>query len=122
LKQRETDKTYNIHKATALVTAGWVACAAMMTIGGAANAQSVLDSVKSKGKITVATEVAYPPMEYLEGGKVVGYGKGILDLVVADRVIFMDQGQIIEENNPKQFFEAPENARTQKFLKQVLVH
>ena len=36
--------TYNIRKATALVTAGWVACAAMMTIGGAANAQSVLDS------------------------------------------------------------------------------
>jgi len=41
---------------------------------------------------------------------------------IADRVIFMDQGQIIEENNPQQFFEAPENARTQKFLKQVLVH
>ena len=101
--------TYNIGKATALVTAGWVACAAMMTIGGAANAQSVLDSVKSKGKITVATEVAYPPMEYLEGGKVVGYGKDVLDLVVADRLIFMDQGQTIVENNPKQFLEAPEN-------------
>jgi ABC-type polar amino acid transport system ATPase subunit len=41
---------------------------------------------------------------------------------IADRVIFMDQGQIIEENDPKQFFEAPENARTQNFLKQVLVH
>ena len=41
---------------------------------------------------------------------------------IADRVIFMDQGQIIEENNPRQFFEAPENARPQKFLKQVLVH
>ena len=114
--------TYHIRKATAWVIARWVACAAMITIGGAANAQSVLDSVKSKGKITVATKVAYPPMEYLEGDKVVGYRKDILDLVVADRVIFMDQGQIIEENNPKQFFEAPENAQTQKFLKQVLVH
>ena len=40
--------TYNIRMATALVTAGWVACAAMMMIGGAANAQSVLDSVKTK--------------------------------------------------------------------------
>ena len=48
-------------------------------------------------------------MEYLEGGKVVGYGKDVLDLVVADRLIFMDQGQIILENNPKQFLEAPEN-------------
>ena len=36
--------TYNIRMATALVTAGWVACAAMMMIGGAVNAQSVLDS------------------------------------------------------------------------------
>ncbi|MDA8723950.1 transporter substrate-binding domain-containing protein [Alphaproteobacteria bacterium] len=86
--------TYNIGKATALVTAGWVACAAMMTIGGAANAQSVLDSVKSKGKITVATEVAYPPMEYLEGGKVVGYGKDILDLVVADMKVELEQLQL----------------------------
>src|SRR6056300_1160707 len=86
--------TYNIRKATALVTAGWVTCAAMMTIGGAANAQSVLDSVKSKGKITVATEVAYPPMEYLEGGKVVGYGKDILDLVVADMKVELEQLQL----------------------------
>ena len=86
--------TYNIRKATALVTAGWVTCAAMMMIGGAANAQSVLDSVKSKGKITVATEVAYPPMEYLEGGKVVGYGKDILDLVVADMKVELEQLQL----------------------------
>lgn len=86
--------TYNTRKATALVTAGWVACAAMMAIGGTANAQSVLDSVKSKGKITVATEVAYPPMEYLEGGKVVGYGKDILDLVVADMKVELEQLQL----------------------------
>jgi hypothetical protein len=37
-------------------------------------------------------------------------------------VIFTGQCIIIEENNPKQFFEAPENACTQKFLKQVFVH
>ena len=41
---------------------------------------------------------------------------------VADRVIFMDQGQIVEENNPNEFFDAPQNERTQKFLKQVLAH
>ena len=85
---------YDIRKVTALVTAGWVACAAMVTTGGTANAQSVLDSVNSKGKITVATEVAYPPMEYLEGGKVVGYGKDILDLVVADMKVELEQLQL----------------------------
>jgi ABC-type polar amino acid transport system ATPase subunit len=41
---------------------------------------------------------------------------------IADRVIFTGQCMIIEENNPKQFFEASENACAQNFLKQVLVH
>ncbi|MBU2864840.1 amino acid ABC transporter ATP-binding protein [Reinekea marina] len=41
---------------------------------------------------------------------------------VADRVIFMDAGQIIEENNPEDFFERPENDRTKLFLSQILGH
>ena len=39
---------------------------------------------------------------------------------VADRVIFMDQGEIIEEAEPKIFFEAPKSMRTRKFLEQIL--
>ncbi|MFK7848290.1 MAG: transporter substrate-binding domain-containing protein [Rhodothermales bacterium] len=57
-------------------------------------AQSVLSSVTSEGKITVATEVAYPPMEFLEDGKVVGYGKDILDFVVADIGVELEQLQL----------------------------
>jgi general L-amino acid transport system ATP-binding protein len=41
---------------------------------------------------------------------------------VADRVIFMDEGKIIESNEPKAFFENPQSERTIKFLSQVLVH
>ncbi len=41
---------------------------------------------------------------------------------VADRVIFMDQGQIVEENAPAAFFTDPQNPRTQLFLSQVLGH
>lgn len=41
---------------------------------------------------------------------------------VADRVIFMDQGQIVEENDPASFFENPQHDRTKKFLEQVLQH
>lgn len=41
---------------------------------------------------------------------------------VADRVIFMDQGEIVEEGTPTDFFGAPKNERTQKFLKQILSH
>ncbi len=41
---------------------------------------------------------------------------------VADRVIFMDAGQIIEENDPETFFTSPSNERTRLFLDQVLTH
>ena len=41
---------------------------------------------------------------------------------VADRVIFMDQGQIIEENSPENFFSAPKSPRTQMFLNQLIQH
>ena len=39
---------------------------------------------------------------------------------VADRVIFMDEGKMIEENTPKELFEHPNNPRTQLFLSKVL--
>ena len=39
---------------------------------------------------------------------------------VANRVIFMDQGQIIEQNSPKEFFENPKSERTKLFLSQIL--
>jgi len=41
---------------------------------------------------------------------------------VANRVIFMDEGQIIEENEPLAFFENPQNDRTKLFLSQILAH
>ena len=39
---------------------------------------------------------------------------------VADRVIFMDEGQIVEEGTPEQIFGSPQHARTQGFLSKVL--
>ena len=39
---------------------------------------------------------------------------------VATRVLFMDEGKICEENNPKDFFANPQNARLQEFLSKVL--
>ena len=41
---------------------------------------------------------------------------------VADRVIFMDQGQIVEENEPTEFFDNPQSDRLQLFLEQILDH
>jgi general L-amino acid transport system ATP-binding protein len=41
---------------------------------------------------------------------------------VADRVIFMDGGQIVEENDPETFFNNPESDRLKLFLEQILAH
>jgi general L-amino acid transport system ATP-binding protein len=41
---------------------------------------------------------------------------------VANRVIFMDGGEIIEENEPEQFFHNPQSSRTKLFLSQILHH
>jgi ABC-type methionine transport system ATPase subunit len=39
---------------------------------------------------------------------------------VGDRILFIDQGVILEEGSPSQIFTAPSNPRTQRFLSQVL--
>ena len=39
---------------------------------------------------------------------------------VADRVVFMDDGQILEEGTPDHFFENPENPRCRDFLSKIL--
>ena len=41
---------------------------------------------------------------------------------VANRVIFMDAGQIVEQNEPEEFFNNPKSERTQLFLSQILGH
>ena len=41
---------------------------------------------------------------------------------VANRVIFMDAGQIVEQNEPEEFFNNPQNERTKLFLSQILGH
>ena len=41
---------------------------------------------------------------------------------VANRVIFMDEGEIIEQKEPESFFSNPEHERTKLFLSQILAH
>ena len=40
----------------------------------------------------------------------------------ADKIIFMDEGKILEENIPSNFFKNPKTHRSKKFLDQVLNH
>lgn len=41
---------------------------------------------------------------------------------VSDRILFMDQGIVLEENNPKDFFSQPKEERTRQFLNRVIQH
>ncbi|MFK2823121.1 amino acid ABC transporter ATP-binding protein [Arcobacter sp. YIC-80] len=41
---------------------------------------------------------------------------------VGDRIVFMDEGIIVEENTPSEFFNNPESPRAKKFLNEILVH
>lgn len=48
------------------------------------HAEGLLAKIKKEGKLTVGTEAAFEPFEFVKNGKIVGYGKDILDLIVAD--------------------------------------
>lgn len=57
----------------------------------AAPAQETLAHIKESGVATVGTEAAFPPFEFVEDGKIVGYGKDILDVVVAELGVELEQ-------------------------------
>jgi general L-amino acid transport system ATP-binding protein len=78
---------------------------------------SALDPEMIKEVLDVMVELAKEGMTMLCVTHEMGFAK-----TVADRVIFMDQGQIIEENAPEPFFNDPQSERTRLFLSQILGH
>jgi general L-amino acid transport system ATP-binding protein len=78
---------------------------------------SALDPEMIKEVLDVMIELAETGMTML----VVTHEMGFANKV-ADRVIFMDEGEIIEQNEPSTFFTKPINKRTKLFLSQILNH
>lgn len=78
---------------------------------------SALDPEMVREVLDVMVELAHEGMTMLCVTHEMGFAKQ-----VADRVIFMDRGQIIEENVPEQFFDHPQSERTKLFLSQILQH
>ncbi len=78
---------------------------------------SALDPEMIKEVLDVMIQLAKSGMTMLVVTHEMGFAK-----TVANRVIFMDEGEIIEENVPKKFFESPKNDRTKLFLSQILSH
>ena len=78
---------------------------------------SALDPEMIKEVLDTMVELAETGMTMLCVTHEMGFAK-----TVANRVIFMDEGQIIEENEPHQFFDNPQHERTKLFLSQILSH
>jgi general L-amino acid transport system ATP-binding protein len=78
---------------------------------------SALDPEMIKEVLDVMIELANQGITMLCVTHEMGFAKA-----VADRVIFMDQGQIIEQNNPHDFFDHPQSERTKDFLSKILGH
>jgi general L-amino acid transport system ATP-binding protein len=78
---------------------------------------SALDPEMIKEVLDVMVELANQGITMLCVTHEMGFAKA-----VANRVIFMDQGQIVEENNPHDFFDHPKSERTKDFLSKILGH
>jgi general L-amino acid transport system ATP-binding protein len=78
---------------------------------------SALDPEMIKEVLDVIIELADQGMTMVCVTHEMGFAKS-----VADRVIFMDHGQIVEQNSPDEFFSNPKNERTRDFLSKILSH
>lgn len=78
---------------------------------------SALDPEMIKEVLDTMVELAESGMTMLCVTHEMGFAK-----TVANRVIFMDGGEIIEENEPETFFNHPRHDRTKLFLSQILTH
>ncbi len=78
---------------------------------------SALDPEMIKEVLDIMIELARDGMTMICVTHEMGFAK-----TVANRVIFMDDGEIIEQNEPEEFFANPKNERTQLFLSQILQH
>ena len=63
----------------------------LAVLTGGAAAQSAWDRIQSEGRITVATEAAFPPFEFVEDGEIMGLGSDLLAEVVADMGVELEQ-------------------------------
>ena len=78
---------------------------------------SALDPEMIKEVLDTMIELANTGMTMICVTHEMGFAK-----TVADRVIFMDEGEIVEHNTPTEFFDNPQHDRTKLFLSQILAH
>ncbi|HXH11636.1 MAG TPA: amino acid ABC transporter ATP-binding protein [Alphaproteobacteria bacterium] len=78
---------------------------------------SALDPEMINEVLEVMVNLAHEGMTMIVVTHEMGFAKR-----VADRIVFMDEGRIVEEGTPQVFFARPQSERTQQFLSKILVH
>jgi general L-amino acid transport system ATP-binding protein len=78
---------------------------------------SALDPEMIKEVLDVMVELASEGMTMICVTQEMGFARA-----VADRMVFMDAGEIVEEAPPQQFFSAPRSERTRQFLSRIIAH
>ncbi len=78
---------------------------------------SALDPEMISEVLEVMTDLAQDGMTMICVTHEMGFARS-----VADEVVFMDEGEIVERNNPENFFNNPQHQRTKLFLSQILAH
>ncbi|MCY3638680.1 MAG: amino acid ABC transporter ATP-binding protein, partial [Chloroflexi bacterium] len=76
---------------------------------------SALDPEMINEVLDAMRELAYSGMTMIIGTHEIGFARE-----VADRIIMMDEGRIVEENTANDFFDNPKSERTRLFLSQIL--
>ncbi len=79
--------------------------------------EHLLDHLGIEEVLDVMIQLAQEGMTMLVVTHEMGFAR-----TVANRVIFMDQGTIVEQNEPEMFFNNPQSERTKLFLSQILAH
>ncbi len=78
---------------------------------------SALDPEMISEVLDVMTDLARDGMTMIVVTHEMGFARS-----VADNIVFMDEGEIVEMNPPKEFFDNPRSERTRLFLSQILTH
>ena len=78
---------------------------------------SALDPEMISEVLDVMTDLAQEGMTMIVVTHEMGFARS-----VADKVVFMDEGEIVETGPPETFFDNPKSDRTKQFLEQILTH
>ena len=84
MKKKLLIKAVSLASAVIMGCMCFAGCGQQSTETASSDGPLTLDAIKAKGKLTVATEAAYEPFEYLDGDKIVGYNADLFAKICED--------------------------------------